>query len=293
MLDVPKIVPYMVSRENTRLLKIIDARAKRGENCNVLVSGMQGSGKSELITQFAATRTRPLCIVQIGRLSGADEIYGRIDLRANPDGSSYTEYIPSQFTEALQTPNAVIHLEEINRGESDKALNAIYSVLQERKIWIDELGKAIHVAEGVTFFASMNEGYEFVGTLPLDEALRSRFAFKLNLGQLPRKTVEMMLTMRVGITLTQIEQLLDMCISLQSNTQNPIYIATRDILNIAALMKDELPMMLALKTVISGADEVIENMLLSAHLDGENAGFDFEDARTYEVMIPSTNWIRN
>ena len=194
-----------------------------------------------------------------------------------------TTYVPGLFTEAITTPNAVVHLQEINRPENDKALNAIFSVLDDtyRAIWIDELQKTLKVAPGVTFFASLNEGFEFIGTLPLDEALRNRFQIKLDLTPLPRAQERIVLLMKAQLTEEQVEILLDLADRLRGNTQEPIYLSTRDLVNIALLMQHGLSPTMAVKGVVGTGMDKLESVLLSEHLAGR--GF-IQEEEKYGIL---------
>ena len=267
-LVVPKRTKYLVSSEIKQLLGAIDTMVSQGQNPNILVSGNQGIGKSELPAQYAASRNRPLAVLEIGRLSDANQIFGQMDLK---DGQ--TVYTKGLFTEAITTPDAVIHLQEINRPENDKSLNAIFSVLDDnqRQIWIDELQDYIHVAPGVTFFASLNEGFEFVGTLPLDEALRNRFHFKVQLEQLPESAERRLLADKCGLGFNDIDKLMRVVKQLRNNTQLPTYISTRDLVYMAKLIQVDLPVALALKSVIGGDPNKMESILLSQHLTGASS----------------------
>ena len=59
-------------------------------------------------------------------------------------------YSPGLFTDAVQTPHAVVHLQEINRGSSVEVLNALFSILDEgqRRVWIDDIEDFVEVARG-------------------------------------------------------------------------------------------------------------------------------------------------
>ena len=277
-LGVPAKQPYIISESNKAFLEAVDSMSAAGRNTNILVTGKQGIGKSELVVQYAATRNRPLATLEIGNLAEASQIFGRMDLK---DGA--TTYVPGLFTEAITTPNAVVHLQEINRPENDKALNAIFSVLDDtyRAIWIDELQKTLKVAPGVTFFASLNEGFEFIGTLPLDEALRNRFQIKLDLTPLPRAQERIVLLMKAQLTEEQVEILLDLADRLRGNTQEPIYLSTRDLVNIALLMQHGLSPTMAVKGVVGTGMDKLESVLLSEHLAGR--GF-IQEEEKYGIL---------
>ncbi len=263
-LEIPARTQYLISSETSSILTTIDKMATDGLNPNILIKGSQGTGKSELAAQYAASRKRPLAVLEVGRLSDPSQIFGYLDLK---DGG--TRYVKGLFTEAITTPGAIVHLQEINRPENDKSLNALFSVLDDgqRSIWVDELQDYIKVAPGVVFFASMNEGFEFVGTLPLDLALESRFHFKLSLELLPTQW-ELTLLQAKGLDIGEATVLLSLIDKLRNNVQTPIYISTRDIVNIAKLIQYGLSAELAIKSVVGGNKDLMESIRLTAHIAG-------------------------
>lgn len=150
---VPEEDPYFyVSKDIVSILEKIHAISKK-KPVNVLVSGRQGCGKSSFVRQYAALYGSPLSTFQVGILSEPGQLFGEYALE-----SGETKYKQFLFPEAIQTPGCVIHLEEINRPEHPKALNMLFSLLSDdREVWIEELG-LLQVAEGVVFFATLNEG---------------------------------------------------------------------------------------------------------------------------------------
>jgi len=167
---VPREDPYYYANQET--IGILEKIHKISKNhpVNVLVAGRQGCGKSSLVRQFAAVYQQPLATFQVGILSEPGQLFGEYALEKGE-----TKYKQFLFPQAIQTPHCVIHLEEINRPEHPKALNMLFSILSDdRRVWMDELGM-LQVADGVVFFATLNEGEEFIGTELLDAALRDRF----------------------------------------------------------------------------------------------------------------------
>jgi MoxR-like ATPase len=83
------------------------------------------------------------------------------------------------FVKAIQTPNAIVLLDELTRGHAD-AWNILMTVLDEnqRYLRIDEMpdSPTIKVAKGVTFIATANIGSEYTGTRILDRAMLDRFS---------------------------------------------------------------------------------------------------------------------
>jgi midasin (ATPase involved in ribosome maturation) len=89
-----------------------------------------------------------------------------------------TLFCESEFVKAIQTPNAIILLDEFSRGHHD-FWNILVSVIDptQRTLRLDESDKSsvIHVADGVTFIATANIGNEYTATRAMDKALTLRF----------------------------------------------------------------------------------------------------------------------
>ncbi len=228
---------------------------------NVLVAGKQGCGKSTLVRQFAARNNRPLATFQVGILSEPGQLFGEHRLR---DGQTYFQ--PFLFPQAIQTPGCVVHLEEINRPEHPKALNMLFSVLSEdRSVWTDELGY-IEVAPGVIFFATLNEGDEFIGTEMLDAALRDRF-FVTILDYLPMDVETKVLFEKTGIDEGDALTIVNLANRLRTNTQEPIIISTRHTLMIAEMVAVGASVKEAVVSSLQMNSDVLESVLLSLHLE--------------------------
>ena len=78
---------------------------------------------------------------------------------------------------AISTPNTVVLLDELTRAPRD-AFNLLLPLLDgQRYLALDESDAEaiVQVAEGVSFWATANEGMEYTGTSILDRALRDRF----------------------------------------------------------------------------------------------------------------------
>jgi len=94
------------------------------------------------------------------------------------DTKNGTYFSESHFVKAIQTPNAVILLDELSRAHPD-AWNILMTVLDygQRYLRLDESNGSdtIKVAEGVTFVATANIGNEYTSTRVMDKALMDRF----------------------------------------------------------------------------------------------------------------------
>lgn len=259
-LEIPQperhfFLPEDIIKNLSRINKLSDRHP-----VNILVAGRQGCGKSTMVKQFAAKNKRPLATFQIGILSEPGQLFGEHRLK---DGETYFQQF--LFPQAIQTPGCVIHLEEINRPEHPKALNMLFSILsQDRQVWTDELG-LIKVAPGVVFFATLNEGEEFVGTEMLDAALRDRFYVTL-LDYLAPEVETDVLHLKTGISRSEAQTIINIAGQLRKNTQEPVIVSTRHALMIAEMVAVGASVREAFTNSLSVSRDVLESVLLSLHL---------------------------
>lgn len=263
-LRIPKAEDnFFLKSDVTSYLELIE-RLSRLHPVNILVAGKQGCGKSTLVRQFAARTNRSLATFQVGILSEPGQLFGEHRLRNGR--TCYQEFL---FPKAIQTPRCVIHLEEINRPEHPKALNMLFSLLSEdRSVWIDELG-CLDVAEGVIFFATLNEGDEFIGTEMLDAALRDRF-YVMMLDYLPPAVETDVLHRKTGIGESEALTIVNIAEKLRNNHHEPILVSTRHTLMIAELVNLGATVRDAFVNSLQLGKDTLETILLSLHLE---AGF--------------------
>jgi nitric oxide reductase NorQ protein len=251
---------FFLPAETIDNLERVKLLAKR-HPVNVLVAGKQGCGKSTLVRQFAARNKRPLAVFQIGILSEPGQLFGEHRLK---EGETY--YQQFLFPQAIQTPGCVIHLEEINRPEHPKALNMLFSVLAEdRKVWTDELG-LLKVADDVVFFATLNEGEEFVGTEMLDAALRDRFYVSI-LDYLPSDVETRVLHLKGGIDEAEALTIVNVANKLRHNTREPVVVSTRHTLMIAEMVAVGATIKDAFTNSLQISRDLLESVLLSLHVE--------------------------
>jgi len=228
---------------------------------NLLVVGKQGCGKSSLVSQFAARHQRPLATFQVGILSEPGQLFGELRLK---DGETY--YQQFLFPQAISTPNCVIHLEEINRPEHPKALNMLFSILSDdRQAWLDDLGN-VKVADGVVFFATLNEGEEFSGTEMLDAALRDRF-YVISMDYLPLDIEKEVLIRKTGLNEVEAQRVVSILNDLRYNTKMPMAVSTRHSLMIGKLVKAGATIREALIFSLQMSKEALEAILLTVQME--------------------------
>jgi len=263
--DISMLVPepeeyYFLPQDIIDHMERINQLSKK-HPVNVLVAGKQGCGKSTLVRQFAARNKRPMAIFQVGILSEPGQLFG--DMRLKEGETYYQQFL---FPQAIQTPGCIIHLEEINRPEHPKALNMLFSVLAEdRHVWTDELG-LIKVAPGVVFFATLNEGEEFIGVEMLDAALRDRFYVTL-MDYLPADVETKVLHLKTGIDEASALSIVNVANQLRGNTQEPVMVSTRHTLMIAELVATGASIREAFTYSLQVSKDVLESTLLSIHLE--------------------------
>lgn len=255
---IPDKKPFFISQENkTRLEKIIGTRVKHP--VNILIKGRHGMGKSELARQIAAVNNLAYNPIPIGSLQETGQLMGRYELIGGE-----TKFVEGQFVKAVQTPNNLIHLEELNRPESPKALNDLYPLLDDGRMLVHEQLGEIKVAFGVVFIATLNEGFEYTGIDPLDAALEDRF-HEIYLSYLPPQLESTLILTRTGLAGEPSTRLLQFVNKLRTDGQDPIHISTRRVLMMAELLQAGLDMRSAIISNVAMDTDKLESVLL--HLD--------------------------
>lgn len=263
-ITIPKQKDFFVTDEVKKSLLTISKLAEETPQ-NVLVKGMQGCGKTELAEQLAAHLNRPFCQFQVGLLNEPGQLFGQQTLQ---EGN--VKYETFLFADAIQIPNAIVLLDELNRAQHPKALNDLYSVLDERRsMWLDELHKSIKVAEGVMFFATLNEGAEFTGTDICDRALLDRFPYVLELSTLPTAQEINLLMQRVGLDEEKATTLAETFSSIRN--QPELQLSTRKALACAFLVKFGMTVRESFILTMSMDRDLLERLLLTLHLETEEA----------------------
>lgn len=251
---------YYIDSETLNIIERIHKISQR-HPVNVLVAGRQGCGKSSIVNQYAAVYQLPLATFQVGILSEPGQLFGEYTLE---DGE--TRYKQFLFPRAIQTPNCVIHLEEINRPEHPKALNMLFSLLSDdRQVWMDELG-TLKVAEGVVFFATLNEGEEYIGTELLDPALRDRF-YVILMDYLPNSVEREVLLRKTGVSEEQADQIISAINAIRSNPELAMDVSTRTTLMIGEMMAVGASLREALLTSLQTNKVTLESILLSLQVE--------------------------
>ena len=153
--------------------KYLIRSAVRGKN--IMMTGQAGCGKTMAAKSLVNALDRPDFYFNLGATQDPRaSLIGNVHF----DKGKGTYFSESLFVKAIQTPNAVILLDELTRAHPD-AWNILMTVLDygQRYLRLDEADgqNTIKVADGVTFIATANIGNEYTATRQLDKALMDRF----------------------------------------------------------------------------------------------------------------------
>lgn len=260
---IPTKKPFFISQENkTQLDKILSTR--KAHPVNILIKGKHGMGKSECARQVAANGNLDYIPIPIGSLQETGQLMGRYELI-----NGETKFMEGKFPKAIRTPNSLIHLEELNRPESPKALNDLFPILDDGRAIVHEQLGEVKVATGVVFIATLNEGFEYTGIDPLDAALEDRFHM-IHLDYLPETQESMLVLTRTGLIGEVAHKLLQFVNKLRMDGQEPIHISTRRVLMMAELVAAGLDLQQAIIANIALDRDKLESILL--HFDFQGNG---------------------
>ena len=153
--------------------KYLMRSAMRGKN--IMMTGAAGCGKTMAAKSIVSALDRPDFYFNLGATQDPRAtLIGNTHFNKE-DGTYFSEAL---FVKAIQTPNAVILLDELSRAHPDAA-NILMTVLDEgqRYLRLDEQdgSPTVKVAEGVCFIATANIGNEYTATRVMDRALMDRF----------------------------------------------------------------------------------------------------------------------
>jgi len=142
---------------------------------NIMMTGPAGCGKTMAAKSLVNALDRPDFYFNLGATQDPRAtLIGNVHF----EKKSGTYFSESVFVKAIQTPNAVILLDELSRAHPD-AWNILMTVLDygQRYLRLDEADgqQTIKVADGVTFVATANIGNEYTSTRVMDKALMDRF----------------------------------------------------------------------------------------------------------------------
>jgi nitric oxide reductase NorQ protein len=118
----------------------------------------------------------------------------------------------------------------------------------------------------VVFFATLNEGDEFIGTEMLDAALRDRFYVTV-LDYLPPEVETKVLCLKAGLDEADALTVVNVANRLRGNRNEPMVVSTRHTLMIAEMIGMGAAVKEAFIHSLQMTPDVLESVLLSLHIE--------------------------
>ncbi|MDX8360070.1 MULTISPECIES: MoxR family ATPase [Bacillaceae] len=155
--------------DNTNIL--FDAIVALSLGKNVLLKGPTGSGKTKLADTLSSLFQQPMHSVNCSVDLDAEALLGYKTISDVNDRPTI-DFIPGPVINAMQKGH-LLYIDEINMAKPE-TLPILNGVLDYRKMITNPFtSEVVQAEEGFGVIAAINEGY--VGTVPLNEALKNRF----------------------------------------------------------------------------------------------------------------------
>ncbi|MCG7345235.1 AAA family ATPase [Sporosarcina sp. ACRSL] len=137
----------------------------------ILLKGPSGSGKTKLAQSISHFFNQPMHSVNCSVDLDAESLLGFKTINTT-DGQSIIEFVEGPVVQAMKEGH-ILYIDEINMAKPE-TLPILHSVLDHRRMLTNPFtGEVIHAHPDFTVVAAINEGY--VGTSPMNEALKNRF----------------------------------------------------------------------------------------------------------------------
>lgn len=223
----------------------------------ILMTGPSGYGKTTLPLHLAKEADRKSIRVDCSKIRDTEEWFGYRELR-----SGETRFELNGFSRLIQDSRVTVVLDEVNRLEPWLS-NSLFSLLDSGTVSVH--GYNFSVGTDILFVGTLNEGYRYVGTFELDEALRNRFPMTIEVGPLDRDVETQILHRRTGLQLEKCDTILSVFSSLRSTGNVMADLSTRVSLAVADMMSEGVSLRDAFQlSLISRTDAVTRKNIMDA-----------------------------
>ncbi|WP_085524652.1 AAA family ATPase [Tuberibacillus sp. Marseille-P3662] len=139
---------------------------------NVLLKGPTGSGKTMLAELLSTIFYQPLHSINCSVDLDAEALLGYKTLEYDDNQHAHIKFVSGPVEQAMKKGH-VLYIDEINTAKAE-TLPILNGVLDYRRMVLNPFtGETVRANENFGVIAAINEGY--VGTTPLNEALKNRF----------------------------------------------------------------------------------------------------------------------
>lgn len=137
----------------------------------VLLKGPSGSGKTKLAQSISQFFNQPMHSVNCSVDLDAESLLGFKTI-ITKEGQTVIEFVEGPVVQAMKEGH-ILYIDEINMAKPE-TLPILHSVLDHRRMLTNPFtGEVIQAHADFAVIAAINEGY--VGTSPMNEALKNRF----------------------------------------------------------------------------------------------------------------------
>ncbi|MBE3570924.1 MAG: MoxR family ATPase [Bacillales bacterium] len=149
----------------------VDSAISLAMGKNILLKGPTGSGKTRLAETLAALFSQPMHSINCSVDLDAEAMLGFKTIQEK-NGKQVIEFIPGPVIRAM-TKGHLLYIDEINMAKPE-TLPILNGVLDYRRTITNPFtGEVVRADHDFGVIAAINEGY--IGTAPLNEALKNRF----------------------------------------------------------------------------------------------------------------------